>query len=291
MEQKPMRGLAPLDPPSPDVARQYLQEADAVRARRDRQGGSQVQGWAIIVTAIVTGVFLTAHLVVVDSGRPAVVPVFVFVIMIAAQIVSGATERDGVRVRVPRNRAAFVAIVVLSVLGILASFAVQIVAPEAPFVVIAAPLWTSCLIFAGLGVAHLRTATGDGRIVPQPPFEGPARLTTLVVGSLLAATIAVVSLDDLLLSSVLAIVIGSAFVVGVVGARTDWGLSHLGQVWRWPQYGVGALGATALLGVTLNASAGSPVDPLLGVAAAVVVALSTVVVAIAPTPTERRDVE
>lgn len=252
-----------------------------------------MRGWAIVATAAVVGVFLTAQLVVTDSGRPTGVPLFVFVILIAAQIVSGAEDRGGVQMRVPRNRTAFVLVIVLSVIGIPASLMLQVLAPKAPFVVLAAPLWFSCVVFAGLGVAHLRVAAPTGRefAPPRPPFEKPARTTTIVLGVLLAAAIVTSSVADSLLNSVVMIVMCLALAVGVIAARTDWGLAYLGQVWRWPQYAVGAVGATLLLAVTLNASAGSPVDPMLGVAGAAVVALSTVVVAIAPTPPERRDVE
>lgn len=286
-----MRGLAPLDPPSADIARLYLQEADAVRARRDRRGGSRVQGWMTIATAAVIALFLTASILPQPTDRPIAAPTFVLVMVVVSQISSGATERDGVQRRVPRHRALLVAVIVICVFGVLSSFAVQVLfAPRPPFLLAAVPLWAACLVLGGLGVAQLRSArvvAGDHR-PERPPFTRSARLTTLALGLLIATGVVAGAVDDPLVTSMVAIVAGVLVVIGCAGMGQDWGLAALGAVWRVPHYVDFGVGVAMLLGVAWNVSAGEPIDPRAGIASGVLVAIASVIVSMLPERAEHR---
>ena len=245
MEHKPITGADPLEPPSAEVARHYLDVADDVKERSDAQIDG-FQGWLTIANGLLLFVYLMAFAFLWRTGRTDDVPILVFVMVASSQVLSGAEERGTARQLFSRGRLLRTILLVLAGLSVLAAFVVAVVGGDAaPFAAIVMPALVGTSAFVVIGVLQLRGAGRASIRETRARFERPARWTTFTLGLLIAVLILVAGFRDPLLSNLVSIFALFAVVVGIAGARTDWGLARLGQVWHWPQFAV--LGASSVL--------------------------------------------
>lgn len=292
MDQKPMPGVQPLEPPTPEVARRYLDEVEAVTERRDSQVDLRGQGWITIVEALVMLLFFACCAVLIRSGQASHVSLLLFAMLAASQILSGAAQSRGVQWRFRGNRAVYIVVIVFTVIAILSSFVLVLVAPQLPLASVLLPAAVGTAALVGLGIRQVWA----GRDAPhrvrreRPPFLWPARGTTIGLGALLGVLIIVAGTADLLVSSLLAILAGGAIIVMSIGSRTEWGFVHLGEVWRWPQFAMFALGGLLLTAVVTIGDRSDIVNPwsttILG---AIVVVLAVLVSLVGSPARGRRD--
>jgi hypothetical protein len=263
MDQKPMPGVQPLEPPTPEMARRYLDEVEAVTARRDSQVDLRGQGWITIVEALVMLLFVACCAVLIRSGQASHVSLLLFAMLAASQILSGAAQSRGVQWRFRGSRTVYIVVIVFTVIAMLSSFVLFLVAPQLSLASVLLPAAVGTAALVGLGIRQLWA----GRDAPhgvrrdRPPFLWPARGTTIGLGALLGALIIVAGTADLLVSNLLAILAGGAIIVMSIGNRADWGPVHLGEVWRWPQISMFTFGALSLTAVVTIGDRSDLVNP------------------------------
>lgn len=265
MEQKPMRGAAPLDPPSPEVARLYLDEVDRVLERRADRVNLRAQGWVTIVQGLLMAGFVGCTIVTSRAGETTATILLLLGFAMSTQVLSGLTERFGGQRRFTRWRGLYYAAVVLACVGIVGTFGMSLLSEGTfPLGVILAPAAFGVLVLIGIGACQLWQSRGAPRGSRRelPPFVWPARGTTLALGVLLSIMIVTAAYRDVLVISLVTVLAGIALVVASVGSGTDWGLAYLGEVWRWPQFLMLAAGLVALA-ASVVASVTTSADPLL----------------------------
>ncbi|WEK59560.1 MAG: hypothetical protein P0Y60_09160 [Candidatus Microbacterium colombiense] len=278
MDQQPMRGAAPLEPPTPDVARRYLDEAEAVRERRNAQVDTRPQGWVTIVTGVLVLGFVASSVVVLRAGDSSAVSLLVFIMIATSQISSGVSERGGALRHPTKGRVLHGVALGLVCASAVASFLLAIIKQESvPIPLTLLPVLVGAVLFIAVGVVQLRAARG--MIHPprrsRPPFAWPARGTTLALGVLLSGIVVMRSIADPLLVSLFAIVAGAAILIASIGAASEWGLAHLGEVWRWPQYLMFFAGVVGVTGTVLLQSSGVQISFAMAAAVAGVLLVLT----------------
>jgi hypothetical protein len=284
MEQKPMRGAAPLDPPSPEIARLYLDEVDRVIERRDDQVNLRAQGWVTIVQGLLLAGFVGCTTVASRGADTTASMLLLLGFVMAIQVLSGLTERFGGQRRFTRWRGLYYTAVVIACVAIVATFGMSLVTANAlPLGVVLAPAALGVLVLVGIGACQLWLARGTPRGArrERPAFVWPARGTTLAFGVLLGIMIVTAAYADALLTSLVTVLAAIALVVASLGSGTDWGLAYLGEVWRWPQFLMLAAGLVALA-ASVVVSATTHADPLIFVPVAAALVIVAVLVALVP---------
>lgn len=253
MDQRPIEGAAPLPAPNSDTAQAYLDEVRAVRARREAGVDRRGAAWIGLVNAVTLAVYVSV--IAISIGEPSASSSFISFIGIYLLWVHFANERReryGVIGYGASSRG--VSAIVLSLI-LVAALAVLFIAGiggvEIPFIVRLIP---GALTLVVLGVPPLRS------ILRSPPADAPvdrlrlsnsARLATIVIGTMMALGICVLSVGD----EVLRPLFGLLVILGMLGwsiaARFSARVPALGAVWAWPQWTAfatsGAMIATVLL--------------------------------------------
>jgi MFS family permease len=286
MDQTPMRGAAPLDPPSPEVARRYLDEVDRVVERRDDQVDLRPQGWLTIVQGVLVAGLVGCTIVAFRSGDTPVAMLLLMAFLMAGQVLTGATERVGGQRRFTRWRWLYYGALVLAGAGIIATYGLNLLSESRlslPLGLILAPAGFAVLVLIAIGACQLWVSRGapSGTRRELPPFVWPARGTTLAFGVLFGIMVVAAASGDMLFTSVLTVLSGIALVIASVGSGTDWGLAYLGQVWRWPQFLMLSAALAAIAATVVAGSTGS-VDPLVGVLVGAGIVILAVIVSLAP---------
>src|SRR5690606_2441207 len=116
MEQRPIEAAPPLDPPAPDIARAYLDEAEAVAQRREDLIDRHAIALVSLVESIVLAGFLT--MMMFGFGTPTASSSFIVLVAMALlwmQLTAELRESHGVQPRLQiqhgRTRIVFIAVV------------------------------------------------------------------------------------------------------------------------------------------------------------------------------------
>lgn len=249
MEHKPMRGAEPLDPPSPELARQYLEEVRQVEQRLAGHVDLRAAAWRSILASAQLAVAFTVLLLVTRVGG-FTVPLLP-VILVIGQIGAGFAERHGAQWRV---RGAQWVIVALLAAAFGISF-IWLTAEPAD-----RPLWAflipGALFLASGGwiaAVQLRRARGAARLTAERPAPMPSatRIATAVLGIVLGCCAAFLGIDDELTSSLAYTAILIAVPVWMLLWRFDFGLPALGRYWSWRQEAAYGLSLAIVLALCL----------------------------------------
>lgn len=284
MEQKPIRGAAPLDPPSPEVARLYLDEVDRVLERRADRVNLRAQGWVTIVQGLLMAGFVGCTIVASRAGETTATLLLLMTFLMTTQVLSGVTERFGGQRRFVRPRGLYYGALVLACVAVTTTFAMSLLSGDSiPIAVVLAPAAMGVLVLIGIGGCQLWLSRDAPRASRReiPPFIWPARGTTLALGALLGVMTIAAGYGDALFTSLLTVLAGIALVVASIGSGTDWGLAYLGEVWRWPQFLMLSAGAVAVSAGVLS-SATAVVDPLVFVLVGAGIVILAIAVSLVP---------
>lgn len=248
MEQKPVQGHEALPPPSADIARQYLDEADAAVNRRARAVDRRSLAWLQLVNAVTTSVYLVA-LATAIRGHGGVTPqVFVFSFLMWGQLSTGMAQRSGMQLRLTWSRwPALVAGGALTIAALVV-FGFAIFDPGFPAIGVWIPAVLILVGFGGYGAVQLARASGDPRPTRSTPKPLPRgiRWGTICVGVALGVMTMVGSAPDGLLVSTLLLLVLLMTFAWLVAARSEMGLPAIGASWRWPHLVAFAVAAGAL---------------------------------------------
>lgn len=284
VEQKPMNGSGPLEPPSADVARLYLEEADAVEQRREQSVDRRAVAWRSIATAAITAAMLAAFLLVLRV-EDSVAPSLLFLLLLTSQISVGLGERGGLQWRTPQSGRWYLVIVVLFGVAVLGTFLLILLSRETR------PIWMSFVPgaimlvgFGGIGVRQLWMTRGAPVVrSPREPLPLPTRIATASLGVLMGVATISIGIDDLA-ASLVTIVLMFVLVGWFIAWRTDAGPAALGRYWRWPQFLAYTLAAAVVVWANLQTAYSGPMaisSLLLGGALAAALLIGA---AIAPDP-------
>lgn len=238
MEQRPIEGAAPLPVPDTEIAQAYLDEVSVVRARREAGVDRRGAAWIGLVNAVTLAVYITV--IAVGIGEPSASSSFISfvgVYLLWIQFANERRERYGVIGYGVSSR--WVIAIVLGVILVVALavfFIAGIVGAEIPFFVRLIP---GALTLVVLGAPALRS------ILRSPPADAPvhrlrlssgARLVTIMIGTMMALGVCVLSVGD----EVLRPLFGLLLMLGIIGwwiaARVSARVPALGVVWAWPQW-------------------------------------------------------
>lgn len=296
MQQKPVNGADPLNPPDAHVAQAYLdvlpgvQECAELVLDRRRLGWLQIiQGFSVALYLAVIGGALLLHLAPGVQGQPTALPLpGIAVFLLWTTLAQGLQERYGSRQPLRgRRRAWYWALMVAALLcflplGVLAFIPLRI-APV--LLVLTVALALSAGLYAGGGLIH------EGRADPPRPapahaaFDTSSRWWTALCGVCLAVCVAATGLAvvpgyGVPLASFSAMAVLLVQIVGQLTRR----LPAVGEAWRAPQWVLLALAASATTATTLLAAVQASAAPTIGVVLGVAVLLLTLVVCLLPEP-------
>lgn len=278
MDQKSAHDAAPLEPPTPDVAKAYLDEVGAIEQRREEHIDRRAVGWLSILNGAVISIFLFVTIVGLRDNATGVTQPVLFAFLIWGQVAGGLATRNGVQWRLTRRL--WVTIVGVTMLGvvILVSMFAAIFAAEAldDRVVYVAPV-VALVTLTGIGVRQLWQARGSRpvRRRPRPSLSPGMRMATVALGMILGGLTAIMSVPESVLTVVLLLLLVLVILVWMfAGLSSDLGFPSLAQRWGWPQFTAYGLSIVALFASASWALFGAPATiPFAAIAGAAVVVL------------------
>lgn len=253
MDQKSVPGQGALVPPSADIARQYLDEAQAVAARRERAVDRRALAWLQIVNAVATGVYLVAFALIMRRDDSAASQVVLFTFLMWAQLASGIAQRSGMQWRMSRSRWPVIVGGGLVVVAAMVVFGFAIWDRDLPAFVTFIPGALVMVGLGGYGIVQLVRASGDLR---QPRarralMPRSLRAGTILVGGAIGILTLLGGAPDGVLKSVLLLLVALMLLVWIIAGRSDLGLPGIGAAWRWPHITAFAISASALVVLTV----------------------------------------
>ncbi|KAM9865204.1 hypothetical protein ACIFOC_01734 [Leucobacter aridicollis] len=268
------------------------QLAELRRLQRPEEGLAPSRGYAalMLVIAVVMTAYVTLFLFAYDGFGPGegnhTYPASMLLlapVICLAGLSNGARERFGVRVREARTT---IGLWVVFLAGFLALGVLKYVGSGYPdWFNIVVPI----CVFLLMGARPLRQLLSGGTRANeewQPAqLAAPARVTTVVIGVVLAALLIASSLK--FAAAIIGLIVFLAFLAMMIAWRTRFGLPAVGLDWGSRQWGC-FIGATAVafvssLSVVNGASWGWPV----ACGAAAIVVLVMVIAAFLPTTVRR----
>lgn len=249
-----MQGSEPLEPPSPEVARLYLDEIEVIEQRREERIDRRAVAWQSIGTAVVTAAIFTAYLLVVRAESSAAQPLL-FLLLVTSQIIAGVGERNGLQWRTPRSKWWYTVFIVLFALAVVGTFFALLISPEAR------PMWAYFIPgaimlvgFGGIGVVQLWKARGSAPAArpTRDPIPLATRIATASVGLLLGLATLSIGIGDDLTTSIVTLVLMMIVVGWFFAWRTDAGPAALGRYWRWPHFLAYALTVVVMVWANLQ---------------------------------------
>ncbi|KJL28214.1 hypothetical protein [Microbacterium oxydans] len=272
MEQHPVPGHEALVPPDADIARRYLDEAQAVTERRDRAVDRRALAWLQIANAVIGAVFITAFAWILRDAAPFMPQVVLFAFLVWSQLASGMAQRNGMQWRMSSARWPIIVSGAVLLGVALVFFWLAIWDERLPPITMLIPGTLMLVGLGGYGVFQLVRASHDPR--PSRPGRSPLsrgiRWGTIVVGIALGALILLAGAPEGVVTSTLLLLMMLLLLVWILAARSQIGLPVIGAAWRWPHVLTFALAATALLALlvvrTTGTDAGMPVTASIGAA-------------------------
>ncbi|MBO9625388.1 MAG: hypothetical protein J7484_03320 [Microbacterium sp.] len=283
MEQEPIRGRRPLDAPTPEIARRYLDEAQAVDARRESLIDRRDKTWHELTGDLTLAILVTSYLMAAREVGAAAVQPMIFFFLVAAQISTGAGERGGVRWQDPRGRRRRIVVLSLFAVAMLGSLALLLLSPRA--VPVAAYAIPGAVIVLGLALpAAVALSRGPATARPHrsAPLPTSTRVATLCLGLLLAFTAVAIGIPDRGLSAFFSVVILLIFIAWLFAWRSGGGPASMGLLWGPVQHAIFLGSAVLIGGLAVLVAHTDLITPLATVVCAAVVLLAYVGAALRP---------
>lgn len=257
MEQKPIPGQEALVPPDAEVARQYLDAADAVVERRDRAVDRRALAWLQIVNAVITAGYLVACALVLRQGDVLASQIVLFTFLVWGQLTSGMAQRNGMQWRWSSSRWPLLLGGGVVLLGSVVVFGFVALDTSVPVGMVLIPAGMVLLGIGGYGVFQLIRASGDPH-PPRPariPLPRPLRWGTMLVGVVLGILTMLAGAPDGVLRSAITLVVMLALLAWIAALNTPLGLPAVGASWRWPHVTTFLVAAVTPVGLVLGGDA------------------------------------
>lgn len=290
MDQKPIRGHEPLEAPTPEIARLYLDEARIAGERSDGRIDRRDVLLQDIVAQITLAVLVTAYLLVARERGAAAIQPLVFFVLVAGQIATGAGERGGTRWKDPRGRPVRIVALVLFGAAMLGAIVLLLVAPRAvPVGVYAIP---GLVLVLGLAVPAARGLWRAPKVetaeTTRAALPTATRVATMCLGLQLGFTAVAVGMPESGPAAFLSVVIVLIFAAWLFAWRTEGGPATMGLWWGPAQQAV-LLGSAVLVGgLGVAAAYTDAVGPWTAVACGAATLIAYVLVSFLPGRTPSR---
>lgn len=283
-----MRGVEPLAPPSPEIAKLYLEEVQAVRERREDRIDRRAGAWRSIVGAVQLALLFTAYVLAVRADGAAFQPILVL-ILLSGQINAGFAERRGVQWRIRGRQWVLVAVFAVA---LAISFVLIVIDP------IAQPTWMlfipGALIFLAGGASGFvqlwktRNAP-DGKLRRREPMPVATRYATAALGGVLGICAISIGLPDGLIPSTVMAAVTIVVAVWSFAWMTDFGPQAFGRYWTLVQEGAFGFATAVVIVLSLLQALTETVSPQLGLAAGILVVLVLAAAAVFGSRRPRRE--
>lgn len=277
MEQKPIAAAQPLDPPTPDMARAYLDEAAAVGQRREERVDRRALARVSLIESFVLAGYLTTMMF--GFGTPAASSSFIVLVgllLLWVQLTGELRESYGFQPRL-RFQQGWGRIVVLVIIAgiVLSGVALQLGGLTMPSTLRFVPGVLVIAVFGTIALRDLRRAGPASPSRSRAPLSASARVATAIIGVAVGVTIWVTATADALVVSWFAMVMMFGVLGWWIAMQVSTRLPALGASWRWPHWGAFLVGwgVLAVL-VLLRPHAGVVPVPIAAVAAVAVAAVS-----------------
>lgn len=250
MEQHPAQASVPLDPPTPDVARAYLDEIGTVENRREEHINRRAMGWLDIVGGAVIGGYVTLALSMLRGDVDATFPLLLVALLLWTQLSLGLHERNGAQRRPSAlARWGWIALIVMLAGSFAALIVVRFLDSQLPelFFFIPGPL--VFVVFLARGIRQLMRARGQAATSSgaRRAFSRVESIGTAVIGLVMGAAIAVAAAPNDFVPAVATAILMLGLAVWILSFSMPWGLPSIGAAWRWPQWALMALSAAVLI--------------------------------------------
>lgn len=291
MEQEPIPGQVPLEPPDARVARAYLDVLPDVERRAERALDLRRLAQLYVVEGIVTAVYIGIYVLAwglqrQQEGPPTTPLNLLAVFVIWSFLARSVRERYGARrllggpVRAGYYALVFAGVAFVVVLLLIHAFTGKFSwfwAPVPSLLVLAGGLWVGSALRKDAGNQPLRVAP------KHLPFTRKARIGTAVLGTCLAVSVAASGTAGLTGwgRAVSSFSMCAVMIVWLI-AQLSGVASDLGEIWRTPQWCLFAFGALATAAMVLLTSVRADLAPPVGAALAAVVLIVSVIVSLGP---------
>jgi MFS family permease len=232
VEQRPEPGLEPYDPPSAELARAYLDESTRVAQRREERIDRRAAARLLLIDGAVFGVYLITLMLCFTPSGDLNVMVILVPFLIWTQLAATLREEYGYqrRGREQRLRTAVVLIILVMLVGGLTAAFLDL---GIPFWLRVLPGILSFLMYGALAWDEWRRAAAVTTPRIRTPFTRAVRVTTIVMGVALGATIGSVASTALVAAVVVVLVMLAlaawmltSLVAGGSPLATAWGVFH-----------------------------------------------------------------
>lgn len=236
MEQKPVRGHEALAPPSADIARQYLDEADAVVTRLESSIDRRALGRLQMVNAVAIAAYLVAMAAAIRSDGGGTYQAILFSFLIWGQLASGMAQRSGMQWRMTRSRWPVLLAGGAVLVAALVVFGFVAFDPSFPVAGMLIPAALVLIGFGGYGAVQLARASGEvpAPRTPHAALSRGSRWGTVLVGVTVGLLTMLGSAPEGAVRSALLLLVVLMILAWGAAARSELGLPAVGASWRWP---------------------------------------------------------
>lgn len=245
-----MRDADPLERPTPEVAKAYLDEIGAVEQRREEHIDQRAVGWISVLNAVIVPVFLYLTIVGLRDDATGVTQPILFAFIVWGQLAAGIAVRNGVQWQLTRRRWVTIAgVTVFGILIIVSMFAAVFAKDRLHDAVLFVPPVLAFVALIGIGATQLWQSRRHrpGRRRPRARLTVGMRMATVVLGAILGGLTALMAVPESVLSTMLMLLMVMVLVAWMFAGRfSELGLPSLGEMWRWPQLTAYAISLAAL---------------------------------------------
>lgn len=280
MEQRPIPGHEPLAPPTPDVARAYLDEIGSVVQRREALIDRRRMARLACVEAVVLAVYLTVMLFSFGTSIGSSFVVLVALFLLWLQFATELRESYGGQPRLSGTaQRLYVVFGLVGVAAVVGGVWLQIAGIDVPVFARFLPGVFLLGVFGGRALYELRRAP-QALLDEREPFTLGARWSTAALGVIIGLGIWVAaSHEPMFVTAFAPIVMVALLGWSLVAYATD-KLPALGAIWQWPQWSAFAISGAALIAVMLLSLHTEVITTALAAALAVGAALLIIVTAV-----------
>ncbi|MGM7697197.1 hypothetical protein [Microbacterium sp. A84] len=250
MEQRPIDGAAPLNPPDSETAHAYLDELNRVRARREERIDRHALAVFALINAVVLSVYVTIAIFTIGVTQ-ANSSFLVFLALFLLWVQLGTEYREGHGASsssLSSSRAVTLSIVAVLIIVVVGGLVVAVVGVELPVV---ARLIPGIVALCLMGIPAVRDIRRSVRreAAARRGLTRSERWETIVIGAIVAASVWVLAIGNPFAVLGFAMLLMCGYLAWWVAGRITERLPVVGAVWAWPQWLAFALGGVAVVAV------------------------------------------
>ncbi len=253
MEQRPIEGAAPLPAPSSEIAQAYLDEVNAIRARREAGVDRRGAAWVGLLNVMTISVYVTVVAFSIgEASASSSFITFVGVFLLWVQLANQRREGYGViGYGVSPRWVVLTVLCVVLLVALVVFFLSGIIGVGVPFLVKLIPGVLVLLMLGWPAVRGILRSPPADVSIEQVRLSSGARLATVVIGAMMTVGIWVLSVGDEVLHPFFGLLLMLGNLGWWIAARVSERMPALGAVWAWPQWTAFAMSGGVIAAILL----------------------------------------